>query len=41
MKKGECIETHQSEEWDSEAMTKLRDGSIVTAHRNVIEIRQL
>ena len=38
--KGDCIETHQSKSGIT-AMTRLRDGSIVTADRNLIEIRQL
>ena len=38
--KGESIETHESA-GEIEAMTILREGSIVTANRNKIEIRQL
>ena len=38
--KGECIETHQSKS-NVHAMTRLRDGSIVSADSDLIEIRQL
>ena len=37
--KGDCIETHESKS-KIEAMTRLRDGSIVTADTILIEIRQ-
>ena len=38
--KGDCIETHKCGNYIT-AMTRLRDGSIVTADKNLIEIRQL
>ena len=38
--KGDCVETHQSKSGIT-AMTRLKDGSIVTADRYLIEIRQL
>jgi len=37
--KGNSIETYQSESWIT-AMTRLRDGSLVTASRSLMEIRQ-
>ena len=36
---GDCIETHQSKR-EITAMTRLKDGSIVTTGRHRIEIRQ-